>query len=167
MSRKSILIVDDEVYMRDMLFKYFEGEGYDITLAESGFEAYKQAQDTKFDVGLIDFRMPGMNGIELTKLLVNKDPQVVLIIMTGYPSAESTADATKLGVYAYVTKPFRLIDMGRVVEQGLKERDLQAENRLLRKKLQEAQKELKKQKDLDKASESSSDKPVSLAFGPT
>lgn len=100
-----ILIVDDELVVRDSLDKWFASEGYETGSAASAREALLAVQQQHWDLALVDIKMPGMDGIELQKRLRAADPNLTVIIMTGYASVETAVQALKQGAYDYITKP--------------------------------------------------------------
>lgn len=79
-----ILIVDDELSVRDSLGKWFREEGYEISTAESASEALTHMAESKWDLALLDIKMRGTDGIELQRRLHEMDPELVIIMMTGY-----------------------------------------------------------------------------------
>ena len=83
-----ILIVDDELVVRDSLGKWFTSEGYTARPSGSGREALEIIQQSEFDIALIDIKMPGMDGMELQKRLTQADPDLTVIVMTGYASVD-------------------------------------------------------------------------------
>jgi len=94
-----ILIVDDELVVRDSLGKWFTSEGYTAKPAGGAREALEVIQQSEFDIALIDIKMPGMDGIELQSRLREADPDLTVIIMTGYASVETAVVALKHGAY--------------------------------------------------------------------
>ncbi len=94
-----LLIVDDELSVRDSLGKWFREEGYDIGTAESGSEALTRLAENKWDLALLDIKMRGTDGIELQRRLHEMDPDLVVIMMTGYASVETAVTALKNGAY--------------------------------------------------------------------
>lgn len=100
-----ILIVDDEAVVRDSLCKWFKGAGYSAETAAGSRKALEAIQEKDFDVALIDIKMPGMDGVELQDRLRQADPELAVIIMTGYASVETAVRAMKQGAYEFITKP--------------------------------------------------------------
>ena len=104
-TRGKILIVDDELVVRDSLGKWFTSEGYTARPTGSAREALEAIQQMEFDIALIDIKMPGMDGMELQSRLHEADPELTVVIMTGYASVETAVQALKHGAYDYITKP--------------------------------------------------------------
>lgn len=103
--RNAILIVDDERVVRESLEQWFSDEDYDVTVAASGKEALAALARQRYDLALLDIKMPGMDGMELQHRLREADPDLPVIIMTGYASVETAVQALKQGAYDYITKP--------------------------------------------------------------
>ena len=104
-SRGRILIVDDEDVVRESLAQWFAGDGYEVTPIASGKEALATVTTRDFDLALLDIKMPGMDGMELQGRLIEADPELTVIIMTGYASVETAVQALKRGAWDYITKP--------------------------------------------------------------
>ena len=103
--REKILIVDDEKIVRESLFHWFEEEGYDVSTAENGEEALKKFEKGKYDLFLLDMKMPGISGLELLKKIKEADADSIVILITAFASVPSAITALKDGAYDYVTKP--------------------------------------------------------------
>jgi len=128
----SLLIVDDERSVRDSLSRWFADEGYVVGAAESAAEALTRLAEHKWDIALVDIKMPGTDGIELQRRLKEADPDLTVIIMTGYASVETAVAALKLGAYDYVTKPLDPDDIGNLLRNALAHKNLCKENVRLR-----------------------------------
>ena len=90
-----ILVVDDELVVRDSLGKWFTSEGYTARPAGGAREALEIIQQAEFDIALLDIKMPGMDGMELQARLKEADPDLTIIIMTGYASVETAVSSQK------------------------------------------------------------------------
>lgn len=106
MSRKSILVVDDEKGQREILEMILSGEGYDVTTASSGEAAMKFVADRHFDLVLTDLKMTGMSGLDLLKELTDFDKSIIVILLTAHGSVDSAVDALRLGAFDYLQKPY-------------------------------------------------------------
>jgi len=137
-SKGNILIVDDELVVRDSLTKWFREEGYQTEAASSAREALEKIAANGFDIVLIDIKMPSMDGMELQQRLRDVDPDLVLIIMTGYPSVETAVQALKRGAFDYITKPFDPDDLVHIVRNAMEQRLVKQENIRLREQLRTA-----------------------------
>ena len=127
-----LLIVDDELSVRDSLGKWFREEGYEIGTAESASDALTRMAENKWDLALLDIKMRGTDGIELQRRLHEMDPDLIVIMMTGYASVETAVTALKNGAYDYVSKPFDPDDIAHTVHNALSHRRAQEENARLR-----------------------------------
>lgn len=138
-SKGSILIVDDEAVVRDSLGKWFGEEGYAVEMASTAREALLKLPAQRWDLALVDIKMPGMDGLELQRKVHEVDPQIIIIIMTGYASVETAVQALKNGAYDYIMKPFDPDDLSHVISKALEHRSVQQENARLRESLEELQ----------------------------
>ena len=131
-----ILIVDDELVVRDSLARWFTAEGYEAKALASAREALELA-DREWDLALLDIKMPGMDGIELQERLKQSDPELVVIIMTGYATVETAVQALKHGAYDYLTKPVDPDELTHLVGKALEHRRTRHEVVQLRESLRE------------------------------
>ncbi len=133
MSKKgSLLIVDDELTVRDSLAKWFREEGYEVATAESASEALTRMAESRWDLALVDIKMHGTDGIELQRRLREVDAELLVIIMTGYASVETAVAALKNGAYDYVTKPLDPDEIAHLVSKALSHKHTQQENERLK-----------------------------------
>lgn len=114
----SILIVDDESMMRNLLTKILTRDGYNVCIAENGEVALQVLEDKKIDLIISDLKMPRMNGFELLKVVKREYPNIVLIMMTAYGDTYTIKDALLLGADEYITKPFKSFEISLVVERA-------------------------------------------------
>ncbi|HTZ31449.1 MAG TPA: sigma-54 dependent transcriptional regulator [Methylomirabilota bacterium] len=131
-TKSNLLVVDDELIVRDSLDKWFREEGYDVTVADSAQDALTKMAARRFDLALVDIKMPGTDGVELQRRMHEIDPDMLVIIMTGYASVETAVAALKNGAYDYVSKPFDPDDIAHTVHNALSHRRAQEENARLR-----------------------------------
>ncbi|MGA8366082.1 MAG: sigma-54-dependent transcriptional regulator [Candidatus Acidiferrales bacterium] len=117
--KSNLLIVDDELIVRDSLGKWFREEGYSVNTAESASEALSFMAERPIDLALVDIKMPGTDGIELQRRIKEVAPETIVIIMTGYASVETAVAALKNGAYDYVMKPFDPDDIAHTVRNAL------------------------------------------------
>jgi two-component system NtrC family response regulator len=103
-----LLIVDDEVPFLDAISRRLEMRGLDVRKAASGDEGLALARSEKFDIALVDLKMPGIDGMQLLKILKGEHRFLEVIILTGHGSLRSAVEATKLGAYGYLPKPYEL-----------------------------------------------------------
>ncbi|MDH4155986.1 MAG: response regulator [candidate division Zixibacteria bacterium] len=120
MQQPSILVVDDELLIRDLLYDFFQGQGWQIVVAESGEKALEILGCRKVDVLLTDIKMPDMDGLTLTAHIRETHPNLPVVVMTGYPSVDSAVTALRQKVADYIIKPFNINQLFKVVEAQLK-----------------------------------------------
>jgi len=133
----SILVIDDEEIMRDILETLLKGEGYSVRLATSGEEGVEMAKNYPFDAAIIDVMMPGMDGMATLEALKRLDDELAVIMVTAFASVENAITAMKRGAFDYITKPFKNDEVLVILRNALERRSLVAENRTLRQNLQE------------------------------
>jgi len=127
-----LLIVDDELSVRDSLSKWFHEEGYEVATAENASDALTRLAQQRWDAALVDIKMHGTDGIELQRRMHEVDPELIVIIMTGYASVETAVAALKNGAYDYVTKPLDPDEIAHLVKNALAHKRTAQENVLLR-----------------------------------
>jgi len=138
MSKGRILIVDDDLVVRDSLGRWFESEDYEAGLCNGASEALNELARRSYDVALLDIKMPGTDGIELQHRLREVEPELPVIIMTGYASVETAVRALKNGAYDYITKPFDPDELVHLIGKALAHRAAAREVDRLRESLRQA-----------------------------
>ncbi len=104
--KPKVLIVDDEKGLRIGAQRLLAGEGYEVTVAENGTEGIKLGTETEFDLAIIDLKMPDVDGLEVLQQIKKKYPYTICFIATAYASYDTAIEATRLGAYSYIPKPF-------------------------------------------------------------
>ncbi len=127
-----LLIVDDELSVRDSLGKWFREEGYEVATTENASDALTRLAEQRWDAALVDIKMHGTDGIELQRRMHEVDPELIVIMMTGYASVETAVTALKNGAYDYVTKPLDPDEIAHLVKKALAHKRTEQENVLLR-----------------------------------
>jgi DNA-binding NtrC family response regulator len=127
-----LLIVDDELSVRDSLSKWFHEEGYDVGTAEDANGALTKLAEKDWDAVLCDIKMRGTDGIELQRRMHEINPELIVIMMTGYASVETAVTALKNGAYDYVTKPLDPDEIAHLVKKALAHKRTEEENVRLR-----------------------------------
>jgi len=117
-----LLIVDDETRFLNAIGKRLTRRGFDVRTASNGPDAIELARTEKFDVALIDLKMPGMEGGEVLKALKQEHRYLEVIILTGHGSLESAVELTKLGAFSYLPKPYELDKLIEVLKDAFQER---------------------------------------------
>jgi two-component system response regulator AtoC len=131
-----ILIVDDEIIMRDSLSEWLREDGYGVVAVEDGFQALEKVQEERWDVLLVDLKMPGMDGLELLERVKKFKDEIPVIIMTAYATVDSAVKAMKKGAYDYIVKPFNPEEIGLAIRKIIAYQDLLKENIYLRQELE-------------------------------
>ncbi|MFC1563584.1 response regulator [candidate division KSB1 bacterium] len=103
-----LLIVDDEVKFLTSIAKRLEMRDFDVATAQNGEEAIKLAHSAKFDLALLDLKMPGLDGKQVLEILKREHNYLEVIILTGHGSYESAVECTRLGAFGYLPKPYEL-----------------------------------------------------------
>jgi two-component system response regulator PilR (NtrC family) len=132
----SILVIDDEDIMREILEALLSREGYHVKLAASGEEGLELARTQTFDVAVVDVMMPGMDGLAALEELKKIDDELPVLMVTAFASVETAIAAMKRGAFDYITKPFKNDEVLVVVRNAAERRRLVAENTALRQNLQ-------------------------------
>ncbi len=129
---QSILVVDDDPVMREMVSDLLDGRGYEVETAGLAAEALEKVEEREFACVLTDLQMPGMDGIGLLGALRERDPEMPVVMMTSFGSIETAVEAMRLGAQDFVTKPFESERLLLTLERAFESRALQDENRRLR-----------------------------------
>jgi DNA-binding NtrC family response regulator len=117
-----LLIVDDETRFLNAIAQRLTKRGFDVRTAENGKDAIQLARSEKFDIALLDLRMPGMDGGEVLRVLKEEHQFLEAIILTGHGSLESAVELTKLGAYSYLPKPYELEKLIQVLQEAYQAR---------------------------------------------
>jgi signal transduction histidine kinase/DNA-binding response OmpR family regulator len=126
-----VLVVDDEPSVADVCREFLASEGYDLTVAPSGEEAQRVIPGLRPDIILTDINLPGLSGLEVMRFAKGLDPETCVIVVTGHASATTAIDALRQGAYDYVTKPFDLEAVLKIIKSGIAHRRLKVLNREL------------------------------------
>ncbi len=122
MKSPSILVVDDELLIRDLLYDFFLGQGWEISIAENGEKALDILRSKKIDLVLTDIKMPQMDGLTLTSEMSEAYPDIPVVLMTGFPSVESAVTALRIKAADYITKPFNINQLFKIIESKIKDK---------------------------------------------
>ncbi len=112
-----IMIVDDELIVRESLLTWFEQYGHEVDTAASGLEALEKIGQKSFHVMFVDIKMPGMDGLELLERVKENCPDIMVVIITAYGSIESAVKAMRTGASDYLLKPFKPDQLSLVMER--------------------------------------------------
>lgn len=119
MARKRVLVVDDEKNQREIYTMILGDDGYNVTTAQSGEQAFRFASENQFDLVLTDYKMTGMDGLTLLGELLKLDPSIIVVMMTAHGSVESVKDALRGGAFDYLEKPIDRDQLLKVVQSAL------------------------------------------------
>jgi DNA-binding NtrC family response regulator len=123
-----ILVVDDDEVSCRLFADVLEGDGYDVHQAHSGEEALDRLRQEAYDLLLVDIRMPGITGIDVTRTVRSEHPSLPVVVMTAFGSIETAVEAIQEGAYDYVSKPMNLEELKKIVSKGLAQKELLAES---------------------------------------
>ena len=124
---RHLLVVDDEMGIREGCKRALSEEGYIVDLAEDGTVGLQKVKEGSYDLLLVDLMMPGIDGLDLIRQVHEIDPEIIMIVITGYATIDTAVEATKRGAYDYLTKPFTPEALSAVVGHGLEKRALRLE----------------------------------------
>jgi signal transduction histidine kinase len=119
----NILVIDDEIGMREGCRRALTPHGFQVTTAEHGAEGLRKLGEQRFDLILLDAMMPGMSGLELLERIQDLDPDTVCVMITGYATVDLAAQAMKKGAQDFLPKPFTSDELLTAVHRGLEERE--------------------------------------------
>ena len=124
-----ILIVDDDEVSCRLFAEVLEGDGHEVHQARSGEEALDRLRKESYDLLLVDVRMPGITGLDVTRTMRQEQPLLPVIVMTAFGSIETAVEAIHEGAYDYVSKPMKLDELRKIVFRALGQRELHAQSR--------------------------------------
>jgi len=132
-----ILIVDDELIMRESLAGWLQRDGHTVDTAPSGETALEKLKEARFDIMLVDIKMEGMSGLDVLQHVKENDPDVAIVMITAYGSIPTAIEAMKNGAYDYMLKPFDPNELGVLIEKIIKYQDQEREMLFLREERRE------------------------------
>ncbi|MEO8168261.1 MAG: response regulator [bacterium] len=119
--KRRILVVDDEDALRTVLSAELNSEGYEVGTAADGTEAVSELLKMKYDLVLLDIKMPNMNGFEVLKVIKEKHPGTRVIMLTGFADLKNAIESKKLGAEDFVSKPYDLVDLLTTIDRVMSE----------------------------------------------
>jgi len=137
---KKVLVVDDEVGIRESIKRILGRQGFDVITASNGEDAFKIIRKEDIDLLITDIRMAGMDGVDLLKVCKSVSPTTEVIMITGYASVDTAVETMKLGAYDYITKPFKKAELLKAVNKAIEKQTLSLDNIQLKKRLEELDK---------------------------
>jgi DNA-binding NtrC family response regulator len=114
--RKSIIIIDDELLIRDLLYDHFSEKDWVVSVSESGEKSIELLRNRAYDIALVDVRMPDMDGLSFVRKMRELYPTMPVVIITGYPTVESAIEAIRLKVDDYFIKPFNINKLYKTID---------------------------------------------------
>ncbi len=147
-NQASILVIDDEQIMRDGCSRILSRDGCSVICAENGNQGLEEIKGhpENIDVILLDLMMPGMSGMEALDHIRAIDPNLLVIVITGYATVESAVEAMKKGAYDFIPKPFTPDQLRIVVKRALERRTLQKEAEFLRREREKSLRDIATEK---------------------
>jgi DNA-binding NtrC family response regulator len=136
MNRTRVLIIEDEQLIRWSLKQRLSSEGYLADEAETAAAGIELLGSAAYDLILLDYKLPDMTGIDVLRHIRQQDPDIVVILMTAFGKIETAVEAIKLGAYDFVSKPFQIDELMRLVERGLETTRLKRQVRDYRERMQ-------------------------------
>jgi DNA-binding NtrC family response regulator len=136
-SMKHVLLVEDEAPLREALAEQLADHGYAVEQAESGETALAKLADFAFDVIITDLRLPGIDGSAVIDAALDRYPDIVAIVVTGFGTVKDAVEAIKRGAWDFVSKPFQIDELLHALDSALEQRRLKSENAYLRAQLDE------------------------------
>src|SRR6185436_1239887 len=136
-SMKHVLLVEDEAPLREALAEQLADHGYAVEQAESGEAALTKLADFAFDVIITDLRLPGIDGSAVIDAALDRYPDIVAIVVTGFGTVKDAVEAIKRGAWDFVSKPFQIDELLHALDSALEQRRLKSENAYLRAQLDE------------------------------
>src|SRR5436309_5976182 len=136
-SAKHLLLVEDEAPLREIVAEQLSARGFLVEQAASGEAALAQLADFAFDVIITDLRLPGIDGSSLVQAAVERYPDIIAIVVTGYGTVKDAVDVIKRGAWDFVSKPFQIDELLHALDAALEQRRLKSENAYLRAQLEE------------------------------
>src|SRR6185295_3639819 len=129
---KHILLIEDEAPLRQAVAEQLADRGYQVEQADSGEAALARLADFAFDIIITDLRLPGIDGSAVLEAAVERYPDIIAIVVTGYGTVKDAVEAIKRGAWDFVSKPFQIDELLHVLQSALEQRRLKSENAYLR-----------------------------------
>ncbi|BCA54825.1 Acetoacetate metabolism regulatory protein AtoC [Nitrospira sp. KM1] len=137
MGSVSILVVENEEGIRNLLHTVLTTEGYRVTVAENGDDAIRFAQDMAVDVLLTDLKLPDTNGLTILEQMLRIDPTVTGIVMTGHGTIDTAVRAMKSGAFEFITKPFEVVQVTEIVKKAVQAQSVKRHGQSMKKSVRD------------------------------
>src|SRR5687767_5729083 len=135
--QKHLLIVDDEKALREAIAERLSDHGFAVEQAGSGEQALERLADFAYDIIITDLRLPGIDGRQVLDAALERYPEIIAIVITGFGTVKDAVDAIKQGAADFITKPFQFDALLHVLNSALEQRRLKSENAYLRSQLEQ------------------------------
>src|SRR5919107_5233234 len=135
--QKHLLIVDDETALREAIAERLADHGFIVEQADSGERALERISAFAFDILITDLRLPGIDGRQVVEAALERYPDIIPIVITGYGTVKDAVEAIKRGAADFITKPFQFDALLHVLRSALEQRRLKSENAYLRSQLED------------------------------
>ena len=145
-----VLVVDDDRFVQEVISEFLSDRGFYVSTASSGEEAVEKFETETADVVLVDFKMPGIDGLTTIEKLTELSPSTVAIFMTGFPTLDSSIQALRLGAADYILKPFKLDEVAVAVDKAISEWRLKGELNRLRDRVSQLESSITEKKENSK-----------------
>lgn len=127
MGRRNIIVIDDELLIRDLLYDFFSEKDWNVSVFDSGEKALEALRNRRYDVCLVDLKMPEIDGLSLVKKMRVLSPSMPVVIMTAFPTVETAVEALRLRVDDYIIKPFNINKLYKTLDEIADRAQRQAE----------------------------------------
>jgi DNA-binding response OmpR family regulator len=142
-----VMVVDDDRYVLDLLSEFLSDEGYDVSTAVTGEMAVELQESAPVDIVLIDFRLPGIDGLETIRRIGRISAKTITIVMTGFPTLDSSIAALRLGASDYIVKPFRMDEVSSSLKRAEDKHRIRREMIQLQERVSELENNINAKKD--------------------
>lgn len=130
-----ILVVDDDEHVLEFFKDFLEDMDFKVTTAASGEEAIGMIYKQEVDIAIVDYKLPGIDGLTTIQKIIDNSHATVTMIMTGFPTLDSSIRAIKLGASDYILKPFKMDEILKSLKKGIHEREIRLETKKLKERL--------------------------------
>ena len=127
-NRTHVLLVEDEAPLREAVAERLGDHGFDVAQAETGAQALEKLADFAFDIVITDLRLPGIEGMRVIEAALERYPEIIAIVVTGYGTVRDAVEVIKRGATDFVTKPFQFDELMHALSGALEQRRLKSEN---------------------------------------
>jgi DNA-binding NtrC family response regulator len=131
-SSDTLFVIDDDKLIRLSCEKILKKSGYKVEAFETGHEAIERLKEVRPPLLFVDINMPELDGFEIIKIVRKIDPDIVIVVITGYATIETAMDAIKMGAYDFLPKPFTPNELRLIIDRGMERWRLAREVKLLR-----------------------------------